>query len=431
MKYEYVILGDMVTFQKGFIFKSKDFTNYGIPVVKVSNFIGDTVDMSSCEMLPNSFYETNKKYSLEEDEILIATVGSWPTNPNSVVGRVVRVPKLKKVALLNQNIVKITSNSDLLSNDFLYYLLKSKTFKDYLVSTAQGSANQASITLESIRKFNFELPSIDSQYKIAHFLKMIDKKINTNKQIINSLELLSQTLFKHWFIDFEFPNEQGQPYKSSGGEMVESELGEIPKNWTVITIKDVCDANKGSLSKKDNWPYINYLDTSNITNNSLENIQFIDATKDKIPSRAKRKIQPNDIVYSTVRPNQHHYGIIKEPTENMIASTGFTVLRSKGVYPNDLIYLWITQKEVIDNLQAIAEQSTSAYPSIKADNILSMKILLPPKKELAVLAGIIEVQNKVIWNKQQENKKLSELRDILLPKLLSGEIKIPDEVVVD
>ncbi|MEK4745085.1 MULTISPECIES: restriction endonuclease subunit S [unclassified Bacillus (in: firmicutes)] len=317
-----------------------------------------------------------------------------------------------------------------INKDYIRYIVEDGNFQNYIRQFATGTTIK-NVSLKTMRDYKFYLPGVKQQIKVVNTLKPIDNLIKTNREIIYNLEKFAQTLFKHWFIDFEFPNEQGQPYKSSGGEMVESELGEIPKNWTVITIKDVCDANKGSLSKKDNWSYINYLDTSNITNNSIENIQFIDATKDKIPSRAKRKIQPNDIVYSTVRPNQYHYGIIKEPTENMIASTGFTVLRSKGVYPNDLIYLWLTQKEVTDKLQAIAEQSTSAYPSIKADDILSMKILLPQKKELAVLAEIIEVQNKVIWNKQQENKKLSELRDTLLPKLLSGEIKIPDEVVVD
>ncbi|MEH7361242.1 restriction endonuclease subunit S, partial [Priestia megaterium] len=287
-----------------------------------------------------------------------------------------------------------------------------------------------SLRTETLNKIKVRIPHLKVQKQIINLLNKIDSKIKLNLSLISNLEKTSQALFKHWLINFEFPNEHGQSYKSSGGKMIESELGAIPQDWKVITIKDVCNANKGSLSKKDNWSYINYLDTSNITKNFIGNIQFIDTTKNKIPSRAKRKVQPNDIVYSTVRPNQHHYGIIKEPIENMIVSTGFTVLRSKGTYSNDLIYLWLTQKELTNNLQAIAEQSTSAYPSIKADDILSIKILLPSQRELDMLTEIVEVQNKIIWNSQQENKKLSELRDTLLPKLLSGEIEIPNELVV-
>ncbi|WP_203289384.1 restriction endonuclease subunit S [Metabacillus sp. cB07] len=309
---------------------------------------------------------------------------------------------------------------------YVFAALRSKLVKQRIESMHVGTM------IPHFKKGDFKLltipvPNIKNQEKIGRAHLNLLVKIDVNKQIIKNHEQIARTLFKRWFIDFEFPNEDGEPYRSSGGKMWESELGEIPEGWKVITIKDVCDANKRSLTKKDNWSYINYLDTSNITKNSIEDIQFIDATKDKVPSRAKRKVQTNDVVYSTVRPNQQHYGIIKEPIENMVVSTGFTVLSSKGKYSNDLIYLWLTQKEVISNLQAIAEQSTSAYPSIKADDILSLKILLPSQRELDMISRIIDLQNKLIWNKQQENKKLSELRDTLLPKLLSGEIEIPAE----
>ncbi|MCA4158015.1 restriction endonuclease subunit S [Priestia megaterium] len=314
---------------------------------------------------------------------------------------------------------------------FIYYLMRSSEVRDVTIQSMTGTSGRQRAQKEAILGHVMNIPTLDIQKRIGYILSLYDEKIETNKETIKILEKISQNLFKHWFIDFEFPNEQGQSYKSNNGEMVKSELGEIPKGWKVITIKDICDVNKGSLSKKDDWAYINYLDTSNITKNSIQNIQFIDTIKDKVPSRAKRKVQPNDIIYSTVRPNQHHYGMIKKPVENMVVSTGFTVLRSRGMYSNDLVYLWLTQEEAIDNLQAIAEQSTSAYPSIKSDDILSMKILLPPQEILDALNEVIETQNKAIWNYHQENKKLSELRNTLLPKLLSGEIEMPNELVVN
>ncbi|HDR6309119.1 TPA: restriction endonuclease subunit S [Bacillus cereus] len=392
----------------------------GIKMIRTTNLGDFEIDETDLKYVTKVFHEKNKKSQVKKNDLLVARHGD---NGKAVLYRSNEVANCL-------NVVIITPKVECILPDFLELLFHSDFVKNQIKQAVVGSVQNV-VNTKTIAKLKIPFLSIREQRNILNIIKNLNDKIVNNKSIIKNLEVFSQILFKRWFIDFEFPNEQGQPYKSSGGEMVESELGEIPKGWTVITIKDVCDANKGSLSKNDNWSYINYLDTSNITNNSIENIQFIDATKDKIPSRAKRKIQPNDIVYSTVRPNQHHYGIIKEPTENMIASTGFTVLRSKGMYPSDLIYLWLTQREVTDNLQAIAEQSTSAYPSIKADDILSMKILLPSKKELAVLAEKIEAQNKVIWNNQQENKKLSELRDTLLPKLLSGEIEIPDELVVD
>ncbi|WP_411860550.1 restriction endonuclease subunit S, partial [Paenibacillus sp. UASWS1643] len=164
--------------------------------------------------------------------------------------------------------------------------------------------------------------------------------------------------------------------------------------------------------------------TSNITKNHIYNIQKLDVFNDKIPSRAKRKVKQNDIVYSTVRPNQHHHGIIKVPVENMLASTGFVVLTSKGRYSNDLIYLWLNQEETTTKLQSIAEQSTSTYPSIKPGDILSIKILVPLEKQLNELSDMIEVQHKQIWINQQQNQKLMEIRNSLLPKLMSGEIRV-------
>lgn len=185
-----------------------------------------------------------------------------------------------------------------------------------------------------------------------------------------TLEEMAQSIFKRWFVDFEFPNEDGEPYKSSGGEMIESELGMIPKGWEVVTLEDICNFNTFSYSNKDNWNYINYLDTSNITKNKIDNIQRIDCINEKIPSRAKRKIKKNSIVYSTVRPNQLHYGIIKNPVGNMIVSTGFTTIDSKYDYlKNDFIYYWLTQSENTENLQSIGETSTTTFPAIKPTDI--------------------------------------------------------------
>lgn len=317
-------------------------------------------------------------------------------------------------------------NEELVHPKYLYYYLSQIDFNYYNEGTTIPS-----LRTETLNKILIQIPTLNIQKRIVSIIEKFDLKCVSNEKINRKLEAMCKALFKHWFIDFNFPNEGGLPYKYNGGKMIESELGEIPESWEIVSIGDVCNINQESLSKKEKWNFINYLDTGNITRNKIDTIQHIDVRKDKVPSRAKRKIRSNDIVFSTVRPNQQHYGIIKKPLENMLVSTGFVVLSSKGFYSNDLIYLWLTQEQVLDSLQSIAEQSTSAYPSIKPNDISSLKILLPTKRELEMLAKIIEVQNNLIWNNQQENKKLSEIRDALLPKLLSGEIEIPDESVVD
>ncbi|WP_019415905.1 restriction endonuclease subunit S [Paenisporosarcina sp. TG20] len=354
-------------------------------------------------------------YILTKESIVIGRVGA---NCGSV-------HYLDNSAWISDNTIGVVPNENV-DSYYLYYILKSLRLNELASGSAQPLVNQSILNSISIKVL-----SEDKQRKIGYLLRKLDEKNQSNLKIIELLEEISQTLFKLWFIDFEFPNEEGLPYKSSGGKMVESELGEIPEGWKLVTIGEMCASNKKTLSKQDKWSHLNYLDTGNITRNCIDNIQNLNIENDKIPSRAKRKIQPNDIVYSTVRPNQQHHGIIKEPLENMVASTGFVVLGSKGKYSNDLIYLWLTQEDIERNLQAVAEQSTSTYPSIKPNDILSIKILLPKEKELKELTNIIETQNNWVWASQQQNKNLMQIRDTLIPKLLSGEIDIPDESMVD
>jgi type I restriction enzyme S subunit len=298
-------------------------------------------------------------------------------------------------------------------------------FFDYVTATSKGTKMPRG-DKDAILKYNIKYPSLIEQRKIANILSTIDDKIQTNKQINENLQSLAQLLFKHWFIDFEFPNEEGLPYKSSGGEMVDSELGMIPIGWEVIALDDICYFNNGTITGRDDYDYINYLDTSNITENKIDMIQKIDFKSETVPSRAKRKVKEDSIVYSTVRPNQLHYGIIKKPVENMIVSTGFVVIDSKFDYlKNDLIYLWLTQNEITTKLQGIAETSTSTYPSIKPSDIKFLKVILPTDKEaLYDISNTFSRINLYIAALQEESKNLSNLRDTLLPKLMSGEIDL-------
>lgn len=207
--------------------------------------------------------------------------------------------------------------------------------------------------------------------------------------------------------------------------MVESELGMIPKGWEVVTLEDICNFNTSSYSNKDNWYYINYLDTSNITKNKIDNIQRIDCINEKIPSRAKRKVKNNSIVYSTVRPNQLHYGIIKNPVNNMIVSTGFVTIDSKYDYiKNDFIYYWLTQSENTEKLQAIWETSTTTFPAIKPTDIKKMKLVISDENILREISNKLDKINLYINELREEEILLKEIRDTLLPKLMNGEIKL-------
>ena len=187
------MIGDLVTIDehittlKGFAFKSAWYTEKGVPIVKVSDFTQDSVSPEKVAFIPIESSSDFEKYKLEKGDVLIQTVGSWEHNPNSVVGKVVRIPEVLNDSLLNQNIVKIIPK-ETLDKSFLFYLLKSDAFKGYIIKTAQGAANQASITLESIKAFKFTYKDKTTQRKIASILSAYDDLIENNLKRIKLLE---------------------------------------------------------------------------------------------------------------------------------------------------------------------------------------------------------------------------------------------------
>ena len=183
----------------------------------------------------------------------------------------------------------------------------------------------------------------------------------------------------------------------------------MKSEWKKCKLGDICLINTASYSTSDNYSFINYLDTGSITQNKIEKIQKINLSMEKLPSRAKRKIKYNSIIYSTVRPNQRHYGIIKKHPENFIVSTGFAVIDVDTEKANpDFIYYILIQDEVINSLQAVAEQSVSTYPSIKPSDIEKIDIFLPPMPVQKKIAGILKSLDDKIELNRQISKNLEE-----------------------
>ena len=177
-----------------------------------------------------------------------------------------------------------------------------------------------------------------------------------------------------------------------------------------MRLGDFCTTNIKSYSEKENWNVIYYLDTSNLTKGKISEIQTLIPDIDKIPSRAKRKVSEGDILFSTVRPNQRHYGIIKKEIPYLLVSTGFAVITvNKKIADEDYIYYFLTQDQIIEHLQTIAEQSTSAYPSIKPTDIENIEINLPTLSVQKAIGNLlraldekIEVNNRINDNLEQQ-----------------------------
>ena len=293
---------------------------------------------------------------------------------------------------------------------YLYYLLKILPISSFGGGSAVPTLNRNHIHPLLVK----HTTNISTQIKIASILKSLDDKIENNKRINENLEQQAQALFKSWFIDFEPFHDQ--PF-------VDSELGMIPEGWRVGTLGTICSTNKCSWKGQIKSP-IKYLDTGNITRNKIDSIQNLNPDIDLIPSRAKRCIVEGDIVYSTVRPNQEHYGILINPSSNLIVSTGFCVITANHSAYRYFIYQYLIQDTIITKLQAIAEQSVSTYPSINASDIENLKVVIPSMEIAVKYATIMLPIYLQIEENQKQSLRLAQLRDTLLPKLMSGEISL-------
>ena len=307
------------------------------------------------------------------------------------------------------NHAHIVESNGLCDIRYLCYLLNTMDVSGYITGSAQPKLNQANMS-----SICLNLPPVSIQKRIADFLSRIDDKIEYNRRINENLEQQAQALFKSWFVDFE-------PFKDQ--PFVESELGMIPQGWKVGIVKDLCVTNKRSY-KGDFAKEIEYIDTGSVTNNVIDSVQILNPATDKIPSRARRAVMEGDIIYSSVRPNQRHYALLFNPSANTVVSTGFVVITANWSGYRYFIYQFLIQDEIVDKLQAIAEQSVSTFPSLNASDITNLKIVIPPNDVVGDYASMCCSFFAKIYENQQESRRLVELRDTLLPKLMSGEINV-------
>lgn len=175
-------------------------------------------------------------------------------------------------------------------------------------------------------------------------------------------------------------------------------------------LKDVIKTNTNSYQKIDNWEYINYLDTGNLTKNNISEIVLFKPSIDKIPSRAKRKVKVGDILYSTVRPNQKHYGYIDKKYDNLLVSTGYIVIEPNNKIINGkYLYYYLTQDKIVNYLQTIAENTVATYPSISPKDIEDLVVDLPSLQNQNKMASILSNYDNLLENNNKRIKILEEI----------------------
>ena len=322
---------------------------------------------------------------------------------------------------------------------YVYYLLQTLEFEKFNAGSSVPTLNR-----NHVHKLKIKIPAYNIQKKIANILYMVDEKIQLNKEIVENLEEISQTLFKQWFIDFEFPNEEGKPYKSSGGEMVQSELGNIPKNWTFSYFSNYVKHTIGGDWGKENVEK-NYVEQVSIIRGA-DIPELIKGTDNKVPTRfilkknyENKKLLPGDIVIeisggsptqSTGRSIFINKNIISRYNDKVLCTNFCRIIRpvdfNKGIWLQMYInYLY--KKNVFFNF----ENGTTGIKNLDLNAVLNKyKIFSPSEDTIHLFSERMRVILDSIQSLGMENKRLANLRDTLLPKLLSGEIEIPDELEV-
>lgn len=406
MEWKEVRLGDVIDYKKGFAFKSSMYKSTGTYIVRVSDTTANSVDVSLCNCISPELAHQYTDYSLKTKDIIIATVGSWPTNPASIVGKVVRVPESANNALLNQNAVRIRSNG-IVDSDYLYYLLKEEHFSKYLVGTAQGSANQASITLKDIFGYSFSAPSeIKDQHRIASILSSLDRKIELNNKINADLAEMAQAIFKNWFVDFE-------PFKD--GKFVDSELGMIPEGWKVVVFDNILKVTTTKTGKEGIPEY-------SVTNTGIHprDEKF---TKNLSKSSAKNKlIRKGNLVFGMSREILN-WGIMKEEVGGVSSAYNVYIVDEK-IVSTTYLECFIAQR--MDYFADLIKPASREGQGVDKALLMKKIICIPPSEVLDVF---LEKYNSIMHLteiRNQENSRLSTLRDTLLPRLMSGELEVPE-----
>ncbi len=310
-------------------------------------------------------------------------------------------------------------NFEGLDSRYLYYWFLSPIGKMNIDSKAIGSTQKA-LTIETLSKFEISLPGLEEQRRIAGILGAIDDKIENNRRINDNLEQQAQALYKQWFVDFEFPNEEGKPYKSSGGKMVDSELGLIPEGWSVKRLDDYTVIKRGGSPR----PIQNYL-----SNTGLNWLKISDATSTNSPFILEiKEFIKEEGLSKTVFLKKGNLVLSNSATPCIPKFLGLDTCIHDGwlYFPNAKLskeYLYLLFK---NNRQEILSQGNgSVFLNLKTDILKSHLICLPNCIEkMNCFNMIVKAIFKNIENCSFEIKRLATLRDTLLPKLMNGEIKL-------
>ena len=314
--------------------------------------------------------------------------------------------------------------SENLDSRFLKYVLLGE--RNAFLRFASGTTHQT-IYFPEVKAFHVCLPPLTEQRAIAHILGALDDKIELNRRMNETLEAMARALFKSWFVDFDPVRDKiedrdpGLPKPLADlfpDRLVDTGLGEIPQGWKAGTLSDVALLTSESWKSSSPPEVIRYIDLKNTKWGYIEHIES--HTWNNAPSRARRVLRRGDTVISTVRPGNGSFALIDE--EGLTGSTGFAVLRPREAADRELVWCVATSSENIDRLSHLADGG--AYPAIPPADVLLTPVAVAQPEVRAAFSRLSDSLLGRMEEGKRECRGLSALRDILLPRLISGRLKV-------
>lgn len=388
MKWEKVKLGKYVEILSGFAFKSKDFLNCGVPVIKIKNITQEGVTLEDVSYISKELADKNEKYHLNYNDILIALTGSHINQMSSVVGRIARI-KYHEDSLLNQRVGKVfAKDSKLCDIDYVYYFLSQDYIKISLASKAGGAANQANISPNDVKSLTVRWPDIETQHRIADILSAYDDLIENNQKQIKLLEEAAQRLYKEWFVNLRFPGHENT-------KIVDG----VPEGWSKTNINEILTFHRGYDLTKNEMKAGRYPVVGSTTVIGYHNEFKINGPG--IATGRSGSLGKYQFIWDNFWPHN-------------------TSLYISDYKDHNIFFVY----SLLQTVDFASLNNGGAIPTLNRNVLSNIEVIEPEKKLQDVFAKIAEPQYQKIRNLEKQNDRLKTARDLLLPKLMSGEVEV-------
>lgn len=293
---------------------------------------------------------------------------------------------------------------------FVYYLATSPEFRNVAIKSMVGSSGRQRVQQPVLENLELTVPKLPEQEKIGHFLAELDDKIALNERVNDNLQKQLYEIYKAWYQDFLCIDNL---------TLIESPYGKIPQGWHYSMLGDLCKSV--SVTHDFNTERLIFLNTGDVEDGMFLHSDYM-AVAD-MPGQAKKTIMQNDILYSEIRPINRHFAYVDFQADNYVVSTKLMVIRATS-FDSRRLYHFLTLQDTLEELQMQAESRSGTFPQIRFENISKLPILIADSNTETAFVTLLHAAYNQIEHNNSENKKLSELRNSLLPQLMSGKIDV-------